>query len=133
LRRLETRKGGPSVPSLRQKRKRAQKTQISRTCGRGTDASFGIEEFVELDVEHGLLDTTCEHVPGEADYLLGPSKDVDDVVELRAQTLVSEHGELVEPWVVDKASITQPINRKLGMVRIRNDSNNHANLKESKR
>lgn len=134
LSRTETRKGGPSVHWLRQsgstlKRKR----KCSRTRGGGADASLGIEKFVELDIEHGLTDATCEHVPGEADHLLGPGEGVDDVIELWAQTLVSEHGELVEPWVVDEAGIAQPVDRELGVLRIRDDCSNHADLKGSKR
>jgi len=105
---MSTRKGGPSVPALRQAETRSR-AQISRTRGRGADASLGIEKFVELDIEHGLLDATGEHIPSEAGHLLRPGEGVDDVVELRAQTLVSENGELVEPRVVDEAGVTQPI------------------------
>jgi hypothetical protein len=125
--------GRAICPSAQKKRKRAsKKLKISRTRGGGADASFGIKKFVKLDIEHGLPDATCEHVPGEADHLLGPGEGVDDVVELRAQTLVSEHGELVEPRVVDEAGIAQPVDRELGVIRIRDDGSNHANLNGSR-
>jgi hypothetical protein len=105
------------------------RAQISRTHSRGANASLGIEGFVKLEIEHGLLDATGKHVPSETDHLLRPGEDVDGIVELRAQTLVSENVELAEPRVVDEAGVTQPIYWELWMVRIRDDSSNHANLK----
>jgi len=76
---------------------------------RGANASLGIEGFVKLEIEHGLLDATGKHIPSETDHLLCPGEDVDGIVELRAQTLVSENVELAEPRVVDEAGVTQPI------------------------
>ena len=53
---------------------------------------------------------------------------MDNVVHLGAQTVVPEYGELVEPWVVDEAGIAQPVDRELGVIRIRDNGSNNANL-----
>jgi len=58
----------PSVPMLR-KAETLSRAQISRTCGRGANASIGVDEFVKLKIEHGLLDATGEHIPRETDHL----------------------------------------------------------------
>jgi hypothetical protein len=106
----------------------AQILKVSRTRGRGTDAGLLIENPLKLDTKYCLLDATGEHVPSQADYLLRSGESVDNIVQLGAQTLVPEHGELVEPRVVDEAGIAQPVDRELGVVRIRDDGSNHANL-----
>jgi hypothetical protein len=93
-------------------------TKLLRTrCG-GTDASGGVENFLELEVQHGLPDATCEYVSGEADHLLRPCERVDNVVHLRAQVRVAEHGELIEPGVVYEASVAQPVDGEFGVIRI---------------
>ena len=85
------------------------RAQISCIHSRGANASLGIEEFVKLKIKHGLLDATSEHVPSKTDHLLCPGEGVDGIIELWAQTLISENSELAEPQVVDKAGVTQPI------------------------
>jgi len=85
------------------------RAQISHTHSRGANASLGIEGFVKLEIKHSLLNATGKHVPSETDHLLHPSEDVDGIIELRSQTLVSENIELAKPQVVDEAGITQPI------------------------
>ena len=85
------------------------RAQISRTHSRGANASLGIKGFIKLEIEHSLLDATSKHIPSETDHLLHPGKDVDGIVELRVQTLVSKNVELTEPRVVDEAGVTQSI------------------------
>ena len=58
----------PSVPMLR-KAETCSRAQISHTCSRGANASIGVNEFVKLEIEHGLLDATGKHIPRETDYL----------------------------------------------------------------
>jgi hypothetical protein len=106
---------------------RAQ-TRSPRTCGRGANAGLLIEKRLELGTKYCLRDATSENVPSQADYLLCPDENVDNVVQLGAQTLVPKYSELVEPGMVDEASIAQPVDRVLGVFWIRNDGNNHADL-----
>jgi len=91
------------------KAKTHSRAQISYIHSRGANASLGIEEFVKLKIKHGLLDATSKHVPSKTDHLLCPGEGVDGIIELWAQTLISENSELAEPQVVDKAGVTQPI------------------------
>ena len=74
--------GRPSVPMLRKAETRSR-AQISHTHGRGANASLGIKEIVKLEIEHGLLDATGEHIPSETDHLLHPGEGVDGVIELQ--------------------------------------------------
>jgi hypothetical protein len=53
---------------------------------------------------------------------------VDNIVQLGAQTLVPKYSELIEPGMIDEASIVQPVDRVLRAFWIRDDSNNHADL-----
>ena len=112
LRRTSTRKGGPSALRLEPDSKT---TKCLRTRGGGTDANLFVENHVDLEVEHGLLDTTCEYISSKADHLLRPRERVDDVVHLRAQARIVEHGELVEPRVVDETSVAQPVDGEFGV------------------
>jgi hypothetical protein len=109
-------------------KERAQKLKIPRTRGGGADAGLLIENPLKLDTKYRLVDATGEYVPCQADYLLRSGESVDNIVQLGAQTLVPEYGELVEPRVVDEAGIAQPVDRELGVVRIGDDGSNHANL-----
>lgn len=81
-----------------------------------------------MDTKYCLRDATSENVPSQANYLLCSGENVDNVVQLGAQTLVPEYSELIEPGMVDEASIAQPVDRVLGVFWIRNDGNNHADL-----
>ena len=113
LRRTSARKGGPSALRSEPSPKTAKSL---RTRGGRTDASLGVDKHLDLEVEHGLLETACKYVSGEAGHLLRPRQCVDDVVQLRAQARVVEHGELVEPGVVDKASVAQPVDGEFGVI-----------------
>ena len=108
----------------------ALRAQKSHTRGRGANASRWIENHVEFDIKYGFPDATGEYVPREVDHLLRPCESVDYVVHLGPQARIIEHGELVEPWVVDKAGVAQPVNRELGMFGIWNDGCNHADLEQ---
>jgi len=100
-----------------------------RLTGSGrADAGVFALDRIDLDVEHGLLDATAEHVSCEADYLLRTDERVRQVIRHRAQALVAEHGELIEPRVVNEAGIAQPIHRELRVERIRDDRRNDADL-----
>ena len=91
---------------------------LLRTRGGRADASLGVDNHVDLEVEHSFLETACEYVSCEAGHLLCPSQRVDDVVHLRPKARVVEHGELIEPGVVDEASVAQPENGVFGMLGI---------------
>ena len=92
-------------------------TCLRTSCG-GTDASLGVGDHVDLEVEHGLLETACEYVSGKTGHLLRPCQRVDDVVHLRAKARGVEHGELVNPGEVDVASPAQPVDGVFGDIRI---------------
>ncbi len=96
LRRTSTQKGGPSALHSEPDSKT---TKCLRTCSGGTDASLFVKNHVDLEVEHGLLDTACEYISSKADHLLRPCERVDDVVHLQPQAYIIEHGELIEPRV----------------------------------
>jgi hypothetical protein len=81
-----------------------------------------------MDAKYGLVDATGEHGPRQADYLLRSGEGVDNVVQLGAQAFVPKDGELVEPRLVDEAGIAQPVDRELGVIRIRDDGSDNANL-----
>jgi hypothetical protein len=55
---------------------------------------------------------------------------VDNIVQLGAQTLVTEYGEFVEPRVVDEAGTAQQVDRVIEVIRImiRDEGSNHSNL-----
>ena len=82
-----------------------------------------------MDVEHGLLDATSVHVSSEADNLLGPDQRVRQVICHGAKACVAEHSEFVQPGVIDKASVAQPVDRELGVIRIRDDRRNDTDLR----
>jgi len=82
-----------------------------------------------VNVPHGLRDATGEYVSGEADYLLGPDERVRQVIRHGTETFVSEHGEFVQPWVIDEARVAQPVDRELWVVGIWDDRRNDANLR----
>lgn len=105
-----------------------EQTESRRTCGRGADAGFLIEDYLKLDTKYCLRDAAGENVPSQADNLLCSGESVDNVVHLRAQTRVPEYGELIEPGMVDEAGVAQPVDRELGMIRIRDDGSNYADL-----
>jgi hypothetical protein len=106
----------------------ALRTQKSHTRGGGPNPSLRIEKLVELDIEHSLPEATSVYVPSEADHLLCSCKSMDHIVQLGPQARIIEHGELVEPGVVDEASVAQPVNRELGVVGIWNDGCNYTDL-----
>ena len=106
-----------------------EQTGSRRTCGRGADAGTLIENHLKLDTKYCLCDATSENVSSEADHLLCSSESVDNVVHLGAQTRVPKYGELIEPGMVDEAGVAQPVDRELGMFRIRDNGSNHADLK----
>jgi hypothetical protein len=83
-----------------------------------------------MNKEHGLLDTTSEYVSGEADHFLCPDERVRQVVRHGAKACVAKHGQFVQPRVVYEASVAQPVDRELGVVGIRDDRCNDANLRE---
>jgi len=85
-----------------------------------------------MGTKYCLLDATSKDVPSQADYLLCSDESVDNVVHLRAQTVVTEYSELIEPGMVDEASIAQPVDRILGVVWIRDDGKNQADLQNTK-
>ena len=127
------RKGGPSVQEFRLRGTVLKKTQILRTrCGRA-NASSRVDNHVKLDIKHRFLETTSEHVPSEADHLLCPSEGMDHIVDLWAQTRVTEYGEFVDPRVVDLTGVTEPEYRVLRMIGIRDDGSHHTNLKSQER
>jgi hypothetical protein len=108
--------------------KKIRQAQKSHTRGGGANASLRVEKFVELDIEHGLPNTTGVYIPGEADHLQGSRESVDYIVHLGPQAIVIEYGELVEPGVVDEAGIAKPVNGELGVVWIWNDGCDDADL-----
>ena len=95
----------------------------------GADPGVFVLDGLELDVEHGLLDATGEHISCETDHLLGPDERVCQVIRHGAKAGVAEHGEFVQPWVVDEASVAQPIDRELGVIGIRDDCRNDTDLR----
>ena len=101
-------------------RTRSKTTQILRTRGGRTDASLshGVKKSPELEVKHGLIYATIKYISGDADHLLRPCERVDNVVHLRAQARVALHGELIDPGVVDEASVAQPVDGVFGVSRI---------------
>lgn len=80
--------------------------------GGATDTSIGIERHVNLEADYGLLDAACKCVSGEVDHLLPPRERVHNVVQLRTQARVAEHGEFVGPGVVNEESVAQSSRRR---------------------
>jgi hypothetical protein len=62
-----------------------------------------------MNIEHGLLDTTSIDISGEADHLLGTDERVCQVICHGAKACVAEHGEFVQPGMIDEASVAQPV------------------------
>jgi hypothetical protein len=82
-----------------------------------------------MDIEHGLLNATSVNISSEADHLLGPDERVCQVIRHGAKTCVAEYGEFIQPGVIDEASIAQPVDRKFGMVGIRDDGRDDTDLR----
>jgi hypothetical protein len=92
------------------------------------DTGVLVLDGFEMDIEHGLLNAASVNISGEADHLLGPDERVCQVVRRGAKTCVAEYSEFIQPGVIDEASIAQPVDRKLGMVGIRDDCRNDTDL-----
>src|SRR6266404_3678452 len=89
-------------------------------------ANPGVHVFERSDFEikNGLFETASEHVPGIADHLLGPDECVRQVVRDRAKAGIALHGELIEPKMIDKTRVAQPIDGPFRLVGIWDDSRN---------
>jgi hypothetical protein len=60
--------------------------------------------------------------------LLAPDERMCQVIRHGAKACIAEHGEFVQPGMIDETSVAQPIDRELGMVGIRNNCRNDTDL-----